>query len=88
MTNNHPDGRDGNAVPLGCECPSCGEDDADRLVWIDDKGVRSSWDTEPISASRNCSVSARVRASAMVRARPSRSSDRPASAIRATTRGS
>jgi rubredoxin len=40
MTNNHPNGRDGNAVPQGCECPSCGEDDADRLAWIDDERVR------------------------------------------------
>ena len=23
-------------VPPGCECPRCGERDADRLVWQDD----------------------------------------------------
>jgi hypothetical protein len=40
MTNNHPDGRDGNTVPRGCECTTCGEDDAGRLVWTDDERVR------------------------------------------------
>ena len=23
-------------VPPGCECPACGEKDADRLVWLED----------------------------------------------------
>lgn len=40
-TNHHPsDGHDYDRVRPGSECPRCGEDDIDSLVWIDDDRVR------------------------------------------------
>lgn len=40
-TNNQPlDPNDHERVSPGCRCPLCGEDDIDRLVWIDDDRVR------------------------------------------------
>jgi hypothetical protein len=38
--NHLADDRDFERVRLGCECPHCGEDDIDYLVWIDDERVR------------------------------------------------
>ncbi|MGE3807079.1 MAG: hypothetical protein AB7K24_20640 [Gemmataceae bacterium] len=35
MTDNPND-----AVPPGCECPLCGENEHDRLIWIDDDTLR------------------------------------------------
>ena len=49
-------------------------------------GVRSSWLTDPISASRNWSVCERMRASLMACAMSSRSSVAVASASTASTR--
>jgi uncharacterized Zn finger protein len=41
MTTDHEHNGDGRQVVLpGDECPRCGEDDADRLVWLDDERVR------------------------------------------------
>ncbi|HZT79163.1 MAG TPA: hypothetical protein VFA26_02995 [Gemmataceae bacterium] len=41
MTNNEPlDPNDYEWVSAGCQCPQCGEDDIDQLVWIDDDRVR------------------------------------------------
>jgi rubredoxin len=40
-TNNHPSGGpDDDRVLPGGECPRCGEDRIDFLVWIDDERVR------------------------------------------------
>jgi rubredoxin len=40
-TNNNPIEPDGyDRVAPGFACPSCGEDDIDSLVWIDDDKVR------------------------------------------------
>lgn len=40
-TNNQPgNGQHYERVLAGCECPRCGEDDIDALVWIDDEQVR------------------------------------------------
>lgn len=30
----HDEREDVQPVPPGCECPNCGEHDADKLVWI------------------------------------------------------
>ncbi|HEY7158954.1 MAG TPA: hypothetical protein VH575_33725 [Gemmataceae bacterium] len=42
MTNHNPfaGDHDYERVRPGCECPRCGEDDIDSLVWIDDERVR------------------------------------------------
>jgi ArsR family metal-binding transcriptional regulator len=42
MTTNHrpSDDHDYDRVQPGSECPRCGEDDIDYLVWIDDDRVR------------------------------------------------
>src|SRR6476661_4248959 len=53
---------------------------------IDASGVRNSWDTEPISASRNSSVSERIFASLSARATSSRSSVAAASDSTSSTR--
>jgi rubredoxin len=40
-TNNEPlDPNDYERVSAGCQCPQCGEDDIDHLVWLDDEKVR------------------------------------------------
>ena len=31
--------QDYELVPPGCGCPTCGESEMDRLVWIDDEEV-------------------------------------------------
>jgi hypothetical protein len=31
---------EGDGTPPGPACPHCGEDDLDRLVWLDDENVR------------------------------------------------
>lgn len=36
------DDQSDNRVSPGCECPSCGEADADSLVWLDDEQVQCS----------------------------------------------
>ena len=30
---------DRDRVPVGCECPTCGEADIDSLCWVDDNGI-------------------------------------------------
>lgn len=39
-SNNFADEPDYERVRPGNECPECGEDDIDSLVWIDDERVR------------------------------------------------
>ncbi|GIW89991.1 MAG: hypothetical protein KatS3mg109_0423 [Pirellulaceae bacterium] len=38
--NNHISSDDSERVLPGYQCPHCGEDDMDYLVWIDDDRVR------------------------------------------------